>query len=499
MKALLDTNIIIYREGDRILNPSVWQLFNWLDKLKYDKYISPLTIEEITKYEDSEKSKTALAKIFSYNTLPSISTVPTNFSAKLASLTNAISRNDIIDNNLLFELSLGRTDILITEDGKLRRKAQLVGLAHKVFNIEDFIAKCIKENPKLRDYNVLAVEKKRFEEVDISASFFNSFKIDYPGFEKWYVQKSLEEAYVCYIKDMLIGFLFLKVENESEPYPDISPAFTPKKRLKIGTFKVESSGFRLGERFLKIVFDNAKRQNVDEVYVTIFDTREELVRLIKLMQRWGFVHWGTKAGKEQVFVKDMRNYDNSKDPRFNFPILKPPTNRYWLPIEPEYHALLFPDAKLKTEAEIMENIASRYSLEKIYISFTYKDVTTKPGDRILIYRKKKAEENARYKSLVSSLCVVQEIRQSFENKQEFLSYCDNRTVFTDRELNDFWETKQKNLKVIKLLFVQDFQPYVLLDRLWHFRIIEPLSGPRPFDIISLTNYNKVLELGGTTE
>jgi hypothetical protein len=39
---------------------------------------------------------------------------------------------------------------------------------------------------------------------------------------------------------------------------DITPIFEMKRRLKIGTFKVNSTGFRLGERFLKIIFDTAK-------------------------------------------------------------------------------------------------------------------------------------------------------------------------------------------------------------------------------------------------
>ena len=46
------------------------------------------------------------------------------------------------------------------------------------------------------------------------------------------------------------------------------------RRLKVGTFKVESTGFRLGERFIKIIFDNALHRNVDEIYVTLFTDRE---------------------------------------------------------------------------------------------------------------------------------------------------------------------------------------------------------------------------------
>lgn len=50
--------------------------------------------------------------------------------------------------------------------------------------------------------------------------------------------------------------------------------------MKIGTFKGDFNRFRLGERFFKIVFDNALRQNIYEIYVTIFDKRDEQRRLI---------------------------------------------------------------------------------------------------------------------------------------------------------------------------------------------------------------------------
>jgi hypothetical protein len=36
---------------------------------------------------------------------------------------------------------------------------------------------------------------------------------------------------------------------------------------------------RLGERFLKIIFDNAFINKVDEIYVTIFDKRDDEKRL----------------------------------------------------------------------------------------------------------------------------------------------------------------------------------------------------------------------------
>ena len=60
--------------------------------------------------------------------------------------------------------------------------------------------------------------------------------------------------------------------------------FKPMRRLKCRTFKVESTGFRLGERFVKIIFDNALQRNVDEIYVTLYTDREELSALAALLK-----------------------------------------------------------------------------------------------------------------------------------------------------------------------------------------------------------------------
>lgn len=45
--------------------------------------------------------------------------------------------------------------------------------------------------------------------------------------------------------------------------------------MKIGMLKVEFMGFKLGECFLKIIFDNVLVNKVEEIYVIIFDKREE--------------------------------------------------------------------------------------------------------------------------------------------------------------------------------------------------------------------------------
>lgn len=83
--------------------------------------------------------------------------------------------------------------------------------------------------------------------------FFDSLKMDYPEFVDWFNRKSRKGkvAFVQYDSDgHLQGFLFLKDESK-EVDDKITPLMEQKKRLKVGTFKIEAHNTRLGEKFIK--------------------------------------------------------------------------------------------------------------------------------------------------------------------------------------------------------------------------------------------------------
>jgi hypothetical protein len=187
---------------------------------------------------------------------------------------------------------------------------------------------------------------------NVKAEFFDSFRQDYGGaaFDKWFSRKADETAYVCHQGNDLVAFLYLKVEGADENYNDIEPRFAPKRRLKIGTFKVEMNGFKLGERFLKIIFDNALRQNADEIYVTIFQNTAGQQRLVRLLQDFGFVEHGTKTGAfgtELVLVRSMRKSFDAASPALTFPFISLGTRAHIVPIWPDYHTDLLPDSILR--------------------------------------------------------------------------------------------------------------------------------------------------------
>lgn len=465
MKALLDTNIIIHRETSNIIDRSIGTLFRWLDKVKYIKCIHKVRIDELMKNSNQQRKETMAVKIDSYEKLVTTAAMDLEVSNAVLSIDQNI--NDKNDTILLNELYCKRVDIFITEDKKLHKKAKLLKIDDKVFTIDSFLEMVVSENPDLIDYKVLAVKQEYFGNINIKDNFFNTLREDYTGFDSWFNRKAEEKAYITYNDGKLLSFLYLKVENTDELYTNITPAFLPKKRLKIGTFKVESNGVRLGERFLKIIFDNAIQNKVEEIYVTIFEKRSDQVRLINLLEDWGFVKYGKNRDEgEIVFIKNMQKQFNIYDPQKSFPFISTSTNCFLIPIYPKYHTELLPDSFLSTESptDFIENEPHRNALKKIYISRSIKcDIKT--GDILIFYRTAPAGKNAYHHSVITTIGIVQNKIENIVDEKTFIQKARKRSIFTDSYLKEFWN---HNLKyrpfLIYFLSVYSFEKGHRLNR-----------------------------------
>lgn len=496
MRVLLDTNIIIHRENKKVTNYSIGHLFRWLDKMRCTKIVHPYSIREIQKYKDSQTQDTIAVKLDAYETLKTIKEPDEAFKQRLNFPEK--SENDRIDNYLLFEVYSNRVDVLVTEDRKLRNKAQRLGLGNRVFSINSFIGFATAENPDLIEYKMLAVEKEYFGNIDINDSFFDSFRIDYQGFNEWFARKCDEEAYICNTDEgKILGFLYLKTEDGDENYSDIMPPFKPMRRLKVGTFKVESTGFRLGERFIKIIFDNAVQRNVDEIYVTLYTDREELSALVALLKRWGFVDYGVKIGlgkKERVLVKKMKIIIPEFSTRKNFPNIQYGCHKFILPILPKYHTTLLPDSKLNNENKIdfMGREPHRYALQKVYISWA-PDNGVRPGDLILFYRMGDEGTNKKYTSVITTVAIVDEVIKNIHTQEELLNLCQNRSVFSTEELKQFWSGHRYNLKILKFIFVKSMTKRLNLEYLWNHDIVLAPNGPRSFMQLTDEQYDQIVK------
>jgi hypothetical protein len=377
------------------------------------------------------------------------------------------------------------------------KKAKDLYIRDKVITSTELLGYFEKAYPKNIEYKMLAVKLKRFDEVDINSVFFDSLREDYKGkeFDNWFKRKGNEKAYVFEDNENnLKGFLYLKIEDESENYSDIEPILSPKRRLKVGTFKIERTGFRLGERFLKIIFENAVKWEVDEVYVTLFESkRQEVVALKGIMEQWGFVKHGyKKSNGELVLVKDMKQYKDTETPKFNYPILKQDRNHYSLPIYAKYHTDLFPDNILKNEDMHLyeDKLAHRYAIEKIYLTGAY-NIKAKAGDVVLIYRMGEDGSIKKYSSVVTGIAIVQEIIKT-KNVEECISICKDKSIFNENQIREEYPHRST---VVKLLDYKPFKNKVMLKTLRENNIIEGAGGPRIFDFMGKEQFDTIYKLG----
>jgi predicted nucleic acid-binding protein len=491
MKILLDTNIVIHREAATVVDEDIGVLFRWLDNLHHTKCIHPLTIDEINKHQDPKVRKSFEVKLGTYNVLQTKAPM----SELVRSVTKTIDKNqnDINDTLIINELYCGRVDALITEDKQLINKAQLLQISEKVFTIDSFLEKVNTENPELADYSVLSVNKTLFGNLDLSDDFFTSFKGDYPGFEKWFNKKADEPAYVCTTSKKVIAFLYIKVEGKDENYADIEPVLPPKKRLKIGSFKVTLNGFRLGERFLKIIFDNALRLKAEEIYVTIFTKRIEQQRLVTLLEEFGFKYHGVKkgtGGKELVYIRSCDKLADLSNPKSTFPFISTSGRPFLVPIWPEYHTELFPDSILRNESpmDYIENEPHRNAISKVYISRSI-ERGVKSGDIIIFYR-----TGGYYKSVVTTLGIVERIIDNIPDESEFIKLCRKRSVFSDKQLSEQWNySKYSHPFVMNFLYIYSFPKRINMQKLIEIGVIRGVNdAPRGITPISLKNMRDIL-------
>lgn len=492
MKALLDTNIVIHRETDKVVVQDIGILFRWLDRASYTKCIHPITIEEIKRHKDATLVRAFLTKLDSYEQI----TIPAPLQSEVQKISTQIdeNENDKNDTLLLNEVFVDRVNILISEDKKIHRKAAMLGIADKVFKIDSFLEKIFSEHPDLVDYKVLNVQKKYFGNIDLNDAFFDSLKEDYLGFDRWFLKKSDELAYVTVNREnsKLLSFLYLKPETEAENYYDITPAFKPTKRLKIGTFKVISNGLRLGERFMKIIFDNALANRVTEIYVTIFDHRDEQRRLIELMEQWGFVYWGQKGtAGEKVYVRKFSPAFSLNNLKSNYPYSSRKQNCFIVPIYEAYHTELLPDSILNTESplEFVEDFPHRNAISKVYVSRALEPHPAK-GDILIFYR-----TGGYYKSVVSTIGVVEEVIYNINTEEEFIKHCRKGSVFPEEELKAMWNyNKYRRPFIVRFLYVYSFPHRINMKSLIDLGILQGVDdAPRGFKPITTYQFNIILK------
>ncbi len=440
MKFLIDTNIFIPLEptslADQTSENKDASIFCELSaQANSQLYVHPASLYDIKRDRNSERRKLREQLFRKYICLDK----PPKLCHEDELLLGmpAHYTNDWVDNQLLGALHSDCVDFLISDDNRLHRKSGRLHIQQRVMTLHDavhFLRSLVGVSPLPPP----SVEHEKAYCLNASDPIFMSFKGDYPGFDKWLNACKREHRDSWIIYNDTGGYAAICIVKDES---------NSKKILKICSFKVneQSAGNRFGELLLKTIFDYAWKNHYQELYITVF---EKYGRLITLLEQFGFEmqNQRTKLGeiilsKKMVFC-DALGHTNV-DP-VDFVIKYGPFNFQWnpnrlfiVPIRPEYHRKLFPEAEKQLK---LLNTSEAYgnAIRKAYLSNSQTRRLAN-GDMLLFYRSKDIKS-------ITALGVLEDWRIS-SDADEIVRFVGNRTVYSITEI-----TGMCGSRVLALLF-----------------------------------------------
>jgi hypothetical protein len=161
-----------------------------------------------------------------------------------------------------------------------------------------------------------------------------------------------------------------------------------------------------------------------------------------------------------------------------------------VPIYPDYHTELLPDSILNTESpeEFIEDFPHRNGINKVYVSRALQP-HPKVGDILLFYR-----TGGYYKSVVSTIGVVQEIRYDFKDGDDFVMFCRKSSVFPENQLREMWSYSPAKPFVISFLYIYSFPHRINMKELIDLQVLSGINdAPRGFKKITKDQFNHILK------
>ena len=298
---------------------------------------------------------------------------------------------------------------------------------------------------------------KKFSEINLEDSFFDSLKKDYPQFEGWFQKKASEDRTALVFEDNIGVGAFIALKNENEEIRLAASTLPSKNRTKISTFKISEryQGKRIGEGAIGLALWNWQHKKTEEIYFTAFDKQNTL---IGMFEKFGFVYVGSQKNGEFIYVKSRTHVDFST-PYSSFPFIPSSFKKAeYIVINDTFHDQIFAYSELANNQKDMQNKIGASvinGLTKVYIGKA-PDNKYEVGDPILIYRKHQGC-GAQHKSCVTSYGMITD---SFQAKRKghalmsievLLKKMGNKTIFTEEQIRTFY-AKNTDVTIIEMLY-----------------------------------------------
>jgi len=475
MRILLDTNIFIPLEDSSLEIDEKLAELNRLVSSKHQLLIHPATLLDINRDKNPERKRIIQSRLAKYQELE----LPPELDDDLEESLFGVSKkeNDSVDNLILYAVHSNCVHWLITEDRGIHKKAKNIGEDERVLTVDQAIISLAEDNHE--ELNLYPnIQDVPCHTLSLKDPFFNSLRAGYEKFDKWFnnqCAKTGRHAWVWLESHAVQAICIYK--SEENPIVTSDNQGLPGKTLKLCTLKVAKLGYKIGELLLKQAFNHAIDNKYEYVYVAVEPGTHKMLE--DLLQDYGFYLLGIdKKGRDYVYVKAFPKNPPRTDDRpleyaiKYYPHIKIDNNAiYLVPIQPQYHKVLFPELELQPDLFGAEPTSAGNAIKQAYLCKSpVKSIN--PGDILFFYRTDDA-------MAVTTYGVVDQFHIE-KDPEKIFQWVSKRTVYT---LDEIRRMSGSDIKVILFRFIRHLKSPVNYNRLKELGIVK---GPIQ-SIIKLDN------------
>lgn len=474
---LIDTNIVIGLEDNLTVKPAYSQFSSLAAKHKIDVFVHEAAHDDIARDKDAARREISLSKIKKYRLLKKQQGLTQE---KLESIFGPLNKaNDVVDATLLHALIINAVDFLVTQDNGLHERAQKhsADLDRRVLFVSDAVD-LLTQTYEPKEVPSRYVEDVEAHTINHEDSFFNSLREGYPDFDSWWKNKCVKQhrpCWVVYDNNELAGLIVRKDETTN----DTDAVTNAKKILKVCTFKVrpEKRGVKLGELLLKQVLWYAQKNGYDLAYLT---TYEDQTALINLLEFYGFYRAGTKTDGELIYERGfaasrlVKNSGQSifEAARLNYPrfLVTDQVRGFGIPIREAYHDTLYPELWNPRQANLFETVTPNRAgntIRKVYLCRAPSNLGA-PGAILFFYKGASKEPPSQ---AMTTLGILEEMTSATSTKELMLK-TGGRSVYSEKDLNEWKASSKRPVKVINYLLVGYIDPPIGLDELQEMSVVK---------------------------
>lgn len=492
MRFLLDTNILIpLEQSQQTLESSLANFVRLSHANGHELLYHPATESDISRDTDKARRLQTLERLRQYSRLDDTPPCPWN--------EGLISPNDKADNDILYAIYCEAAHALVTEDHGIHRKAKEIGLGDRVYYIQT------ADDWLRRLHEHVAVQLPNIENVSLyslvpllASTFFDSLRIAYSPFDDWFRTKARNgvKAWIVQETQHTLGAICIYDIQTNERVTENGLVLSGSA-LKLSTFKVGETmrGKKIGELFLKAAFRYATANHHENIF--IHGELDKHSFLFDLLEDFGFEAVGThpgSTGRDVVYLKrhPVAPPDNNQIEPFDylrmyFPHFQQGANvkKYIIPIQPEFHEVLFPDYESEADRQmpLFEQVNSVGNAIKLAYLCHAQTKQMLAGDVILFYRS--GDEKA-----ITSIGVVEEY-QMLDDPMIIAQMVSRRTVYS---MDQIKQMAQKSTKVMLFRLISHFDKSINFKWLKNNGVVN--GSIQSIQSINNEAFERVLEYAG---